>query len=126
MAIQNAGLAAISGLILTDVSVDDFDYIALGTGSGQAVTDTTLASEITTNGGERTAGTGTRTTTTITNDTAQLVVQWTFTGSLAITEAGMFNANSGGDMLAYQDFSAVNVVSGDTLTITWKIKSERA
>jgi len=125
--IQNAGLAEVSSLVLTDNpgTATAFDYIALGVGTGQAVTATTLASEVVTVGGERTAGTGTQTTTTVTNDTAQLVVTWSFTGSLALTEAGIFNAASTGDMLAYQNFSALNVTSGDSLEITWKVAFAR-
>ena len=122
--IQNAGKAAVAGLILNDVSVDDFDHIAVGTGSGQAVTATTLSSEITDSGLARASGTGTRTTTSVTNDTAQLVVSWaSITGTKAITEAGIFNAASNGDMLAYDDsFSTKNVESGDTLQITWTVQ----
>ena len=125
--IQNAGLAEVSSLILTDDpgTATAFDYMALGTGTGQAVTDTTLATEIAASGGERAAGTGTQTTTTVANDTSQLVVTYTFTGALAITEAGIFNASSAGDMLAYQDFSVINVTSGDSLEVTWKVAFAR-
>jgi len=125
--IQNAGLAEISSLILLDnpASATAFDYMALGSGTGQAVTATTLATEITTVGGERAAGTGTQTTTTVTSDTSQLVVTYSFTGALAITEAGIFNAAAAGDMLAYQDFSVINVTSGDSLEVTWKVAFAR-
>ena len=121
--ITNAGLAAVAGLILTDVTVDDFDYIAIGTGTtAEAATDTTLEAEITTGGGERAAGTGTRVTTTQTNDTAQLVNTFSFTASFAVTEAGILNAATGGDLLCRKTFSAVNVASGDSLQTTYKIQ----
>ncbi len=120
--ITNAGLAAVAGLILTDVSVNDFDYIAIVTGTTAAnAADTTLETEITTNGGQRAAGTGTRTTTTQTNDTAQLVVTFNFTGSFAVTEAGVLNAGASGDLLCRQVFAAINVVSSDSLQVTWTI-----
>jgi hypothetical protein len=63
-------------------------------------------------------------TTTQANDTGQWVTTFTFTGALALTESGVFNAiyATGGDMLAYQDFSVLNVANGDTLQITWKVK----
>lgn len=119
--IVNAGLAEVSGLILTDVGGTAFDYIAIGTGTTAAnATDTTLETEITTNGGQRAAGTGTQTTTTVTNDTAQLVVTFSLTGTFAVTECGVLNAASTGDLLARQVFSALNVVSGDSLQFTWK------
>ena len=126
--VQDAGLAVMADRILNDApgSEDGVDYIATGTGTGQAVTDTTLATEITDSGLERTAGTGTRVTTTTTNDTAQLVVSFSVTGSKSVTEAGMFNAASAGDMVAYQNFTALPLVNGDTLQITWKLVFDQA
>jgi hypothetical protein len=121
MTITAAGLAEIAALSVADVGGDGWDYIAVGVGTPGA---TTLGSESSTNGGARRGGadvTGTRTTTTTSNDTAQFVTTFTFTGELALTEAGLFNAAEAGDMLASQSFSAVNVVSGDTLKITWQI-----
>lgn len=118
----NAGFAEVAGLITSDVGGTAFDYIAIGTGTNAAAaTDTALQTEISTNGGERAAGTGTRTTTTVANDTMQLVVTFTFTGSFAVTESGVFNDASAGTMLARQVFSAINVISGDSLQITWKV-----
>ena len=120
--ITNAGLAAMAALLLTDVAEDSFDYIAVGVGTtAAAATDTTLETEITDSGLARAAGTGTRVTTTVTNDTAQLATTFSVTGSKAVTEAGMLNAASAGDLLARQVFSALNVVDGDSLAITWKI-----
>jgi hypothetical protein len=59
-------------------------------------------------------------TTDVTNDTAQLVYTFTVTGTAAVTESGVFNAASSGVLLARQVFSAINVVNGDSLQITWK------
>ena len=42
-------------------------------------------------------------------------------GTGAITEAGIFNASSGGDMLCRTTFAVVNKASGDTLTINWTV-----
>jgi hypothetical protein len=39
----------------------------------------------------------------------------------AVTEAGIFNASSGGDMLCRTTFAVVNKDVNDTLTITWTI-----
>lgn len=125
--VTNGGFAEVASLILEDNpdSATAFDYIAIGTGSGQSATDSTLATEITTDGGERRGGadvTETTVTTSVTDDTAQLTTTFTFTGSFAITESGVFNDASAGVMLCYQDFSAVNVASGDQLALTWKIQ----
>lgn len=62
-------------------------------------------------------------TTTITNDTARLVGTVSITATIAVTESGVFNANTNGTMLARQTFSAVNVVSGDSLQLQWDIKN---
>lgn len=39
----------------------------------------------------------------------------------AVTEAGIFNAASGGDMLCRTVFSAVNKAASDSLAITWVV-----
>lgn len=122
--VTNAGFAAVASLLLSDVGSagEAFDYIAIGIGTGQTASSTTLSSEVTTNGGERAASTGTRITTTETNDTAQLVLTYNFTGSFAVTESGVFNDTAAGDMLCVQSFSAINVANGDSLQVTWKIQ----
>ena len=43
------------------------------------------------------------------------------TGTGAITEAGIFNASSGGTMLCHTVFSVVNKASTDALNITWTV-----
>lgn len=43
------------------------------------------------------------------------------TGSGALTEAGIFNAPSSGNMLCRTTFSPVNKAAGDTIVITWNI-----
>ena len=100
-----------------------FTYIAIGTGTTAAAAgDATLGTEITTGGGERGAATCTRVATSVTSDTAQLVLLFNFTASFAVTETGVLNAASAGVLLARQVFSAINVASGDSLQVTWKIK----
>ena len=94
-------------------------YLAIGIGTGGT---TTLNSEITTNGGARHAATVTNTTTSTTGDTEQWLYQWTFSGSFAITEEGILDAASSGNLIAYQTFAAVNVISSDKFQITHQIK----
>ena len=64
-------------------------------------------------------------TATIADDTTQpMTTWWTFSGSFAITEECIIDsATSGGNMMAYQSFSAVNVVSTDQLTVTHKYQT---
>lgn len=117
--ITNAGAAGVASRINGSGGEAAFTYVAIGTGTNAAaVGDTTLQTEITTNGGQRASATASRVTTDVTNDTARLVVTFTFTGSFAVTESGVLNAASSGVLLNRQVFSAVNVVSGDSLQVT--------
>lgn len=119
------GLAGIASRINGSGGEAAFTFVAIGTGtSGPTTGDSVLGSEITTGGGARGAGTPSRVTTAQTDDTAQVVLTYTFTsGPFAVTEAGLFNASSAGTLLARRVFSALNVVSGDSLALTWKIQS---
>lgn len=93
--------------------------IAIGVGTPSA---TALGSESTTNGGSRGAATVSNQTSSTTGDTERWVKTFTFTGSLALTEEGLFDNNtSGGKMLASQAFSAVSVVDTDTFQITHNV-----
>lgn len=123
--ITNVGHAAGNGRMSNQGSYSPFVNIAIGTGTtAAAATDTALQTEITTGGGARGAATSTQVTTSVTNDTTQLVKTFSFTSSFAVTEEGILdNASSGGSLLAHQVFSAVNVVSGDSLTITHKYQT---
>lgn len=43
------------------------------------------------------------------------------TGTGAITEAGVFNAASAGDMLCRTTFPVVNKAAGDSIAVTWTV-----
>lgn len=119
--IVTAGKAAVAGLILADIAVDDFDYLAIGTGTtGPVAGNTTLETET-----HRETGTGTRQTTAVADDTAQLVATFSgYAGTEAVTEIGMFNAAAAGDMLMRQTFAALNVDwdLGDSIEATVKVQ----
>jgi hypothetical protein len=118
--ITNAGKAQVAGLI-NGVVTTPFRYIAIGTGTtAPAATDTALATET----HRKLADSVSRATTNVDNDTALLVATFSgYTGTEAVTESGVFDASSGGNMLCRQTFSAINVDwgAGDSLQITWKI-----
>lgn len=118
--ITTAGKGLISGLCIGTGTAPSHIAIGIGT-TAAAAGDTALQSEITTNGGQRASATRTQQTTTTTNDTSRYVVTFTFTGSFAVTEAGVLNASSSGTLLNRQVFSARNVDTGDTLTITYNV-----
>jgi len=115
--ITNAGLAEVAKLIGADLGGVKFGYIAIGSGTtAPAATDTALEFET-----HRASATVTHTTTTVTGDTAQFEYTFSFTASYAISESGVFNDPTAGVMLCRQTFPVINVVSGDALTVTWKI-----
>lgn len=119
--ITDAGLAGAANR-LGGIGTAAFTYIALGTGVTAAnAADTTLETELAVSGLSRVNATVSAVTTTVTNDTLQLANTFTVTGTAAITEAGILNAGAGGTLLSRLVFSAVNVINGDSLTVTYKI-----
>ena len=99
---------------MKDATATAIGYMAIGTGTTAAAAgDTTLGTEL-----DRNAVTST----TVTANEIEYVASWSAgDGTGAITEAGLFNAASAGDMLARTVFSVVNKAANDTLSITWTI-----
>ena len=92
-------------------------YVGWGTGAGTtAATDTTLFTEV----GTRTSGTTTQQTTSTTNDTYQVIGTVTAGSSLTITNAGLFDALSSGNLFVKGDFTGVALTSGDSIQFTFK------
>ena len=90
-------------------------HMALGTGTTGSTdaTKTTLVTEI-----DRNA----LTSTTVSGNTIAYACTWAAgDGTGAITEAGIFDAATDGDMLARTVFSVVNKGTADSITITWTI-----
>ena len=116
--VVNAGLAyIISRMYGTAQTV--MSHMAVGTGSlAAAAADTALGSQI-----ARVAlDSSTIVTTTVTNDSVQYVATFAAgTGTGAITEAGIFNDASVGNMLCRTVFAVINKGTLDTLVITWKV-----
>lgn len=121
--ITSAGKAQIS-LLAGSAAAVPFTYLALGTGSTAAdIADTALGAETVVSGLARAAATVSQETTTVTNDTLQLTKAFTSAGAAtAVTECGILNAASTGTLLGRQVFAAINTVSGDILTVTYKVK----
>lgn len=120
----NAGAAIITNRIIQAGTAPKNIGWGIGTNAA-AVTDTALQTESApTTAGGRTVGTESRTTVTNTNDNYQVTGTVTATSNLAITEAGLFDAVSAGNMLIRSVFSAVNVVSAgpDSIAFTFGLK----
>jgi hypothetical protein len=100
-------------------------YIAWGTGAGtSSASDTTLFSEDASGGYARVAVTPTLTTTTTANDTVQFAGTITATASITVTNIGIFDAATGGNLIYKRDFTGVPVaVAGPNtgLALTEKI-----
>ena len=115
--IMNAGLAEISGLILTDIGGNAFDYLAIGTtNTAPNATQSALIAET-----YRVAGTGSQETDSVTDDTARLTTSVSITHSNVFSEAGIFNSSSTGDMLARTTFSATTASDGDTVNLGYDV-----
>lgn len=92
-------------------------YIGYGTGAGTTgATDTTLFTEI----GTRITGTSTQQTTSTTNDTYQVVGTVTAGSSITVTNAGLFDASTSGNLFIKSDFTGVALASGDSIQFTVK------
>jgi hypothetical protein len=111
-----AGMAVMAALVIGQSS-KFFNYVSVGTGTATLeATITALAAEV-----QRTeAYTLGLSTTTYNNDTANVTGGFNFTSTYSVTEAGLFDAASGGDMLGYVTIGPYNVVPGDQFTIQWQ------
>lgn len=115
--VVNAGLAYIASR-MTGTAKDVMSHMGLGSGStAAAAADTDLGSLL----GSREALDST--TISGTNDEKVVYVSSFEAGDAtgAVTEAGIFNAATGGDMLCRTVFSVVNKAADDTMSVTWTI-----
>lgn len=121
--VTSAGKAGAASRLNGSGAAAAFTYLAVGTGTtAAAIGDTTLQTEVATSGLSRVNATVSLVTTSVTNDTAQLQNTFSVSGTVAVTEAGILNAASVGTLLCRQVFSAVNVVSGDSFVLTYKVQ----
>lgn len=95
-------------------------HVAWGTGAGTAaVGDTTLFTEASE---ARVVGTSTRETTTQTNDTYQVVGTITADAGKTITNAGLFDASTAGNLFMKGDFAGVVLALGESIQFTMKVQ----
>jgi len=92
-------------------------YVAWGTGAGTTgATDTTLFTEVT----PRVSGTTSQVTTSTTNDTFQVVGTQTAGTSETITNAGLFDASTSGNLFVKGDFTGIPLNTSDSIQFTFK------
>jgi hypothetical protein len=117
--IKNLVVTAGKGLVasrLSSNSASVIGYMAVGTGTTAAAAgDTTLVTELDRNALAVSGGSvsGAAITYTATWNAAD--------GTGALTEAGLFNASSGGALFARTVFAVVNKGADDTVTISWTV-----
>jgi hypothetical protein len=93
------------------------NFLGWGTGAGTTgATDTTLFTEV----GSRVSGTSTQQTTSTTNDTYQVVGTLTAGGSVTVTNAGLFDASTSGNLFVKGDFTGIALTGGDSIQFTFK------
>ena len=99
---------------MKDTTATAMSHMAIGTGSTAAAAgNTALGTE---------AARQALTSTTVTANAVAYVASFgAGTGTGAITEAGILNANSGGTLLCRTVFSVVNKGASDSMTITWTV-----
>jgi hypothetical protein len=94
-------------------------YIGWGTGAGTtAATDTTLFTEVT----PRVSGTTSQVTTSTTNDTFQVVGTQTAGTTETITNAGLFDASTSGNLFVKGDFTGIPLNTSDSIQFTFKVQ----
>ncbi len=113
----NTGRAIITNLI-SGIGGTVPRYVGWGTGVG-----TTAASDVDlfAPGVEaRVNGTVTRVSTTVTNDTVQVNATITATAAKTVTNAGAFDASTGGSLWVKGDFTGVALSIGDAIAFVIK------
>src|SRR3972149_2586479 len=101
--------------------------IGWGTGAGTAAaTDPTLFTEalvsLAAGTTDHTVGTSSQVTTTTTDDTYQVTGTRTATGAGTVTNAGLWDAASGGLLYMKGDFTGIGLASGDSIAFTFKVQ----
>lgn len=99
---------------IKDTTDAAMSHMAIGSGTTAAAAgDTALGTEL-----DRQA----LTSTTVTNNTITYVATFgAGDGTGAVTEAGLFNAASGGSLLCRTVFNVVNKGASDSMTIAWVV-----
>lgn len=99
---------------MVGTAANTMGYMAVGTDStSPAAGNTTLGAEV--------ARVAVTSATASTNTVTYVATFGAGTGTGALTEAGLFNANSSGTMLSRTTYSVINKGSGDEMTITWVV-----
>lgn len=116
--VVSSGLAYLASRVISGAATV-MSQMAIGSGTSGAVgTDTALGNEL----GRVALSSSSNVTTNVNNDSVQYIATFgAGVGTGAVTEAGIFNAATNGDMLCRTVFGVINKDAGDTLSVTWKV-----
>lgn len=95
-------------------------WVAWGTGTTATAAKSSTALE-TAAPEARVQGTSSNVTTTYTDDTYQVVGTLTAGEAETITEAGLFDASTAGDLFTYATFTGFALNTGDSIQFTFKV-----
>jgi hypothetical protein len=117
--IKNLVVTAGKGLVASRLSSNSaavIGYMAVGTGTTAAAAgNTTLVAELDRNALAVSGG-------SVSGSEINYAATWNAAdGTGALTEAGLFNASSGGTLFARTVFAVVNKGADDTVTINWTV-----
>lgn len=114
--VTNAFVAALATHLFDgSTTLSSYDFHASGTGTtAEAAADTTLVSD---SGVARATGTPTNPA----QGQYRSVATQSYTGTLAITEHGLFNASTVGTLMDRSVFAAINVANGDSIQWTYTL-----
>ena len=114
--VTTAGVTYIVDAFQNSVEVENLKFHASGTGTtAEASGDTALVTEVE---AARTSGT---TTEGASANIYRTVGTIAYTATRAITEHGVFSASTTGTLLDRSVFSAINVISGDSIQFTYEL-----
>ena len=112
--VTTAGVGFITDAFQNLVELEAMNYHASGTGTtAEAVGDTALVTEAAT----RVAGTQSEPSANVYRTVATIP----YTGTLAVTEHGIFSAAAAGTLLDRSVFAAINVVNLDSIQFTFSL-----
>jgi len=116
--LTNAGKELIEAYLSQGGTLGAVKYIAVGNGTAPSASSTSLDNEITDCGLARAAGTYSN----VGTGNWSFSYTWTCTcDGVTVNTTGIFNASSGGTMLAGNSFNPSTLYTNDELTVTWRL-----
>jgi hypothetical protein len=113
--VTTAGVNYLVDAFQNSVEIENFKYHGSGTGTtAEAVGDTALETPV------ESRSTGTQTEGASAN-IYRTVATIAYTATRAITEHGIFSANTSGTLWDRSVFSAINVINGDSIEFTYEL-----